>query len=365
MGITVRNLVKSYGPATVIDTIGFDVADGEFVTLLGPSGCGKTTTLRCIAGLDTPNGGTIAINGRIVSDAAAGIFVPPHRRDLGMVFQSYAIWPHLTVAQNVAFPLTVKGQRDTADAVRWALDIVGMGHLADRRPSELSGGQQQRVALARAIAGRPQLLLFDEPLSNLDARLRDRTRLEISRIQRELRVPALYVTHDQTEALSMSDRVIVLEAGRVVQEGHPRDLYHRPVNRFVADFIGGANFLEVHRAENGWQLTDGTAIEVDPGSDAGAHGPHVALLRPEAILLDAGSPPRPGVNRLTGRVLGSMYLGPTIEYVVAVGTAEIRAFSREELPPGSPATLTFAAQDCRLVTDGRALTQTPISEQTA
>ena len=155
MGVTVRNLVKSFGPLTVIHAISFDVADGEFVTLLGPSGCGKTTTLRCIAGLDAPTSGTIAINGHTVSDPANNLFVPPHERDLGMVFQSYAVWPHLTVAQNVAFPLTVKGQRDTGPGVAWALDIVGMTKLANRRPSELSGGQQQRVALARAIAARP------------------------------------------------------------------------------------------------------------------------------------------------------------------------------------------------------------------
>ncbi len=356
MGITVRNLVKSYGSATVINAISFDVAEGEFVTLLGPSGCGKTTTLRCIAGLDTPNGGAIAINGRVVSDAGSGVFVPPHQRDLGMVFQSYAIWPHLTVAQNVAFPLMVKGERDTGPAVAWALGVVGMTQLADRRPSELSGGQQQRVALARAIAGRPQVLLFDEPLSNLDARLRDRTRLEISRIQRELKVPALYVTHDQTEALSMSDRVIVMEAGTVVQEGRPRDLYHQPVNRFVADFIGSANFLDVRRVGRQWQLADGTPIQVDPVSDAGGTRPQVALLRPESIRLDGDTAPEQdaALNRLTGRVLGRMYLGPHIEYVVEVAGAQIRAFSRRDMPTGSPATLTFAAHDCRLVDDGAA-----------
>ena len=353
MGITIRGLVKSYGSTTVINAISFDVADGEFVTLLGPSGCGKTTTLRCIAGLDTPDAGVIAINGRVVSDAAAGVFVAPHRRDLGMVFQSYAIWPHLTVAQNVAFPLTVKGERNTGPAVGWALKIVGMTHLADRRPSELSGGQQQRVALARAIAGRPQVLLFDEPLSNLDARLRDRTRAEISRIQRELKVPALYVTHDQTEALSMSDRVIVMDAGTVVQEGTPRELYHQPVNRFVADFIGSANFLDVRRVGRQWQLADGTPIEVDPASDVGGTLPQLALLRPEAIRLEpsAITEPDPALNRLTGRVLSGMYLGPHIEYVVEVGGTQIRAFSRQELAPGSPATLTFAAHDCRLVND--------------
>ena len=354
MGITVRGLVKSYGEATVINAISFEVAEQEFVTLLGPSGCGKTTTLRCIAGLDTPNGGSISINGRVVSDATDGVFVPPHLRDLGMVFQSYAIWPHLTVAQNVAFPLTVKGEKNTAEPVAWALDVVGMGHLAQRRPSELSGGQQQRVALARAIAGRPQVLLFDEPLSNLDARLRDRTRLEISRIQRELKVPALYVTHDQTEALSMSDRVIVMEAGTIVQEGAPRDLYHRPANKFVGDFIGGANFLDVRQVDGGWQLLDGTPIQVALHSAPDPARRQVALLRPESIRLDGdgGHAPDGALNRLTGQVVSSMYLGPHIEYLIEAGGAQLRAFSRRELPEGSQATLLFAADDCRLVDDG-------------
>jgi iron(III) transport system ATP-binding protein len=352
MGISVKNLVKSFGALTVIHSISFDVADGEFVTLLGPSGCGKTTTLRCIAGLDTPSSGTIAINGETVSDPANDLFVPPHERDLGMVFQSYAVWPHLTVAENVAFPLTIKGERDVASGVAWALDIVGMSKLAKRRPSELSGGQQQRVALARAIAARPQLLLFDEPLSNLDARLRDRTRLEISRIQRELKVPALYVTHDQTEALSMSDRIIVMEAGRIVQEGDPRALYQQPVNRFVADFIGGANFLHVQRVGRKWQLENGLPLEVDPATDRDDGRSKIALLRPEAIRLDATAAPETGgQNRLTGRVVGGMYLGPHVEYIVEVGADRLRAYSRTALPLGSPAVLTFDACDCRLVDD--------------
>jgi iron(III) transport system ATP-binding protein len=357
MGVSIKNLVKSFGTLTVIHSISFDVADGEFVTLLGPSGCGKTTTLRCIAGLDTPSSGTIAINGETVSDPANNLFVPPHERDLGMVFQSYAVWPHLTVAENVAFPLNVKGDRDVAAGVAWALDIVGMSKLAKRRPSELSGGQQQRVALARAIAARPQLLLFDEPLSNLDARLRDRTRLEISRIQRELKVPALYVTHDQTEALSMSDRVIVMEAGRIVQEGDPRELYQKPVNRFVADFIGGANFLHVQRVGRQWQLENGSPLAVDPTTDRDDGRSKIALLRPEAIRLDETSGPAlSGQNRLTGRVVGGMYLGPHVEYIVEVGADRLRAYSRSALAPGSPAILTFDARDCRLVDD------TPLTE---
>ena len=349
MGISVRDLVKSYGNVRVIHAISIDVAEGEFVTLLGPSGCGKTTTLRAIAGLEVPNGGSITINGRVVSDAGKGLFVPPHERNLGMVFQSYAIWPHLTVAQNVAFPLTVRGERKAGPAVAWALDVVGMGPFAERRPSELSGGQQQRVALARAIAGRPQLLLFDEPLSNLDARLRDRTRTEISRIQRELHVPALYVTHDQTEALSMSDRVIIMQAGRVVQQGRPETLYSEPANRFVADFIGNANFLPVQRDGNTWRLPDGTAILLGGAPDM--EGEPVALLRPEAIRLEPAEPgvAGPGHNRLSGTVQAGAYLGAHIEYVVEVAGTRVRAFSRVALAPGSPVVLGFAAADCRLV----------------
>jgi iron(III) transport system ATP-binding protein len=352
MGVAVRNLVKSFGTVTVIHAISFDVADGEFVTLLGPSGCGKTTTLRCIAGLDVPSGGRIEINGEAASDPARNLFVPPHQRDLGMVFQSYAVWPHLTVAENVAFPLTVKGERDVASGVAWALEVVGMSGLAKRRPSELSGGQQQRVALARAIAARPQLLLFDEPLSNLDARLRDRTRLEISRIQRELNVPTIYVTHDQTEALSMSDRIIVMEAGRIVQEGKPRELYDEPVDRFVADFIGSANFLHVRRVGRQWQLENGASLAVDPATDRDDGRTKIALLRPEAIRLDEPSATTvAGENRLAGRIVSGMYLGPHVEYLVDVGSDRLRVYSRRALAPGSAAVLSFDARDCRLVDD--------------
>ncbi len=351
MGISVRDLVKVYGQSTVIKGISFEVADGEFVTLLGPSGCGKTTTLRSIAGLDTIDGGEIRINEKIVSNTATGIFVPPHERNLGMVFQSYAVWPHLTVAQNVAFPLTVRGIRDTTEAVKWALDIVGMYELANRRPSELSGGQQQRVALARAIAGKPQVLLFDEPLSNLDARLRDRTRTEISRIQRELKVPAIYVTHDQTEALSMSDRIIVMSAGLTIQDGSPKQIYHQPVNRFVADFIGNANFLQVRQQSGQWTLPDGTVLSVCPETQH-AHGDQVtALVRPEAIQVECDPVVRTqhDVNRVTGTVLSSMFLGQHIEHVVSVAGLELRAFSRTPLEVGRAITLSFHANDCRLL----------------
>ena len=353
MGISVRDLVKVYGQSTVIKGISFDVADGEFVTLLGPSGCGKTTTLRCIAGLDTIDGGEIRINEQVVSNTATGVFVPPHERNLGMVFQSYAVWPHLTVAQNVAFPLTVKGVRDTAEAVKWALDIVGMNDLAARRPSELSGGQQQRVALARAIAGKPQVLLFDEPLSNLDARLRDRTRAEISRIQRELKVPAIYVTHDQTEALSMSDRIIVLSAGLTIQDGVPKQIYHEPVNRFVADFIGNANFLPVQQQSEQWALPDGTPLLVCPDTKHLQGDKITALVRPEAIQVEhqPKAEAQPDINRVTGTVLSSVFLGQHIEHLVSVSGLELRAFSRTPLTVGSEITISFHANDCRLLSE--------------
>jgi len=355
MTISVRNLVKSYNGTTVIKGISFEVAAGEFVTLLGPSGYGKTTTLRCIAGLETISEGQIRINDLTVSDAAQDIFVAPNERHLGMVFQSYAVWPHMTVAQNVAFPLTVRGRKDTARDVKWALDIVGMGPLAERRPSELSGGQQQRVALARAIAGHPDLLLFDEPLSNLDARLRDRTRLEISRIQRELKVPALYVTHDQTEALSMSDRIIVMESGHVMQEGTPEAIYHAPVNRFVADFIGNANFLNVRRDGDQWLVADGTALQVHAQPEGDRDRPLSALVRPEAIRIErreanAGATAHAsGVNCLTGVVIRTVFLGAYIEHIVDIAGRQVRAHTREFIPAGTPINLVFNAADCRLV----------------
>ena len=349
MAISVTGLLKSFGPLTVIRSISFELAGNEFLTLLGPSGCGKTTTLRCIAGLDVPDGGVIEIDGQVLSDPAGGVFVPPQERRLGMVFQSYAIWPHLTVAENVAFPLTVRGVRNTAEPVRWALGVVGMEALAGRRPSELSGGQQQRVALARAIVGEPKVLLFDEPLSNLDARLRDRTRAEISRIQRELGVPAVYVTHDQAEALAMSDRVIVMNAGEIVQQGSPRALYRHPANRFVADFLGQANFLALRADGGSWRMPDGTPIQISAEDTAGAAGgSRVAVLRPEAVALVAGAA-EARANALPGRVVEATYLGPWVECLVETGGAQIRALSREDLPPGADVLVTFSPEDCSLL----------------
>ena len=227
--VQIRGIQKAFGSTQVIRGVDIDIPDGQFAVLVGPSGCGKSTLLRMLAGLEEISEGEIAIDGRVVNN------VQPKERDIAMVFQNYALYPHMTVRDNMAFSLMLAKVDKTAigERVKRAADILGLGELLERYPRQLSGGQRQRVAMGRAIVRDPKLFLFDEPLSNLDARLRDRTRLEISRIQRELKVPALYVTHDQTEALSMSDRVIVMDSGRIVQEGTPRDLYQQPVNRFV------------------------------------------------------------------------------------------------------------------------------------
>lgn len=351
MGIRVTNLLKVYGSTTIVHGTSFTVDDGEFVTLLGPSGCGKTTTLRCIAGLERTNGGTIEIDGQVVSDAQRDIFVAPHERNLGMVFQSYAIWPHMSVAENVAFPLTVRGIRDTKEAVAWALDIVGLSAMANRQPSEISGGQQQRVALARAIVGKPKVLLFDEPLSNLDARLRDRTRAEISRIQKELSIPAVYVTHDQAEALSMSDRIIVMDGGRIVEEGAPRTLYRRPNSRFTADFIGAANFLSVVYRDQAWFAPDGSALRISGFQSGDSGETRELVLRSETLCLQArtDSPLNDGFNALQGTVESLQYMGPHIEYSIDVSGVALNVLSTEEFTKGSPVCITFRAEDARLL----------------
>lgn len=354
MSISVKSLVKVYGTNTVVDGVTFEVAKGEFVSLLGPSGCGKTTTLRCIAGLEDANGGEIAITGETVSAPARRIMSPPNSRDVGMVFQSYAVWPHMTVAENVAFPLKIRKQaaKDVEQRVDWALDIVGLKALRERQPSQLSGGQQQRVALARAIVGRPRVLLFDEPLSNLDAKLRDTTRAEIRRLQRELDIAALYVTHDQAEALSMSDRVIVMDKGVIQQAGTPKELYRRPVNKFVADFVGVASFIDVARADanDGWTLPDGTLIRADSSAALAARS-HQLMLRPEAVsLAPIGTQfPGDGIQTLTGRVRETSYLGAYSEYLVEAGGAHVRVHANEDIAPGTDVTMAFRTVDARIV----------------
>jgi iron(III) transport system ATP-binding protein len=241
--LDVRDLVIRYGPVTAVNGVSFSAREGEFVSLLGPSGCGKTTTLRCIAGLESAHSGEIRIGSDIV--ARAGREVPPEKRGVNMVFQSYAVWPHMTVSDNVAYGLRGVAQAEAKRRTEEALRLVGLSGFGDRYGTELSGGQQQRVAVARAVVTEPRLLLFDEPLSNLDAGLRERMRVELLQLHRRLGRTSIYVTHDQSEAMAMSDRIILMDKGRIVQEGGPRELYERPASRFAASFLGNANLLEV------------------------------------------------------------------------------------------------------------------------
>jgi ABC-type Fe3+/spermidine/putrescine transport system ATPase subunit len=358
MSISVQNLVKGYGSLTVVHGISFEVAKGEFVSLLGPSGCGKTTTLRCIAGLEDANGGLIRIGDDVVSAPDRNILVPAHDRQIGMVFQSYAIWPHMTVGENVGFPLSIRKVPPIvlAKQVDEALAIVGLGALKDRHPSQLSGGQQQRVALARAIVGRPRILLFDEPLSNLDAKLREGTRAEIRRLQRELDIAAVYVTHDQEEALSMSDRVIVMDGGRIQQAGSPKEIYRWPVNRFVADFVGRASFIDVLHKGAGWTTPDGTVIEVKNDLPDRA-GRYQAMLRPEKIEITEGDAPAQRGCRLPGRICQSHYLGAFTEYVVEAGGTKVKVHSHRDFDVGAAVTLLFSPDNCCLVPASEELAQ--------
>ena len=350
MGIKVQNLVKRFGDRTIIDHITFDIADGELVSLLGPSGCGKTTTLRCIAGLETPEEGRIEIDDEVVFDSARGIMVEPYHRSIGMVFQSYAIWPHLTVFQNVAFPLQVRHRprAEVESRVMRALEMVGLASFRDRSSQQLSGGQQQRVAVARAIVHSPAALLFDEPLSNLDAKLRDRTRAEIRRLQRELHDATVYVTHDQGEALSLSDRILVMGEGRIHQAGTPQVIYGDPQDVFVADVVGATNFFEVdiQRADpNHFRCValDGTMIHAN--GRVAAPGPGRVMVRPDRLVIEPDSGDADGPNRLRGTVLQRLFLGGHFEYAVAVGSTLVRVFSTVRVEEEARVVVSFAPQD--------------------
>jgi iron(III) transport system ATP-binding protein len=347
-GATVRldAITKRFGSTLAVDAVSLTVEPGEFLTLLGPSGCGKTTTLRVVAGLEEPTAGRVWIDGEDVTDR------PPHARDITMVFQSYALFPHLSVFENVAYGLRVL--RRPADEVRHrvgeALGLAGIGDLGARAPSALSGGQQQRVALARALVLRPKVLLFDEPLSNLDAKLRKRMRDEIRALQRRTGITALYVTHDQAEALAVSDRIAVMAHGRVEQLGAPADIYRRPLTRFVADFIGEANLFPVAVEESGpWGARvrlGAVRLSVPNGPAPG--GAATLVARPEAIRIQAAAPAPPPDGTLAGEVRQAAYLGAAAEYAVEtdVGVVAVTDALMADglLPAGSRVWLTFAPE---------------------
>jgi putative spermidine/putrescine transport system ATP-binding protein len=318
--VSLRDLTKRYGESVAVEGFSLDIGDGEFVVLLGPSGCGKTTTLRMLAGFIPPTAGAIGIGGRDVTR------MPPWLRNTGLVFQSYALFPHMTAAENVAFGLQMRKlpPADIAARVREALDMVRLASLAERLPRALSGGQQQRVALARALAVRPDVLLLDEPLSNLDAKLRAEVRVEIRELQQRLGLTTVMVTHDQEEALTMADRLVVMAEGRIRQIGSQSDLYERPADRFVADFVGRSNFLDGAIEAGATFRSRGGAVFKVSAQGAGAAAATFAI-RPEQVSIQRkrlARTPVHGVNWLEGRVAMTSYLGPGIDVHVALAGGE-------------------------------------------
>jgi iron(III) transport system ATP-binding protein len=324
-GVVFEHVSKLYGEVRAVDDVSFEVASGELVTLLGPSGCGKTTTLRMVAGLEAPSSGRVLIGGADVTRR------PANERDVSMVFQSYALFPHMNVLENVCYgPRSMGIDRAKARAMAQAkLAMLGLDNLGDRLPSELSGGQQQRVAVARSLVLEPAVLLFDEPLSNLDAKLRRRVRQEIRELQQSLALTVIYVTHDQEEALAVSDRIIVMDRGRIAQQGAPRELYEAPASRFLADFIGDANLVDgelTHGSDGARFAAHGVAVPVR--ADGLAPGAATIAIRPNALSIVP-----PGAGVLSGRCMRAAYLGGRMEYVVATAWGELLVFDTDVRSP--------------------------------
>ncbi|MBI4526261.1 MAG: ABC transporter ATP-binding protein [Deltaproteobacteria bacterium] len=348
--LRVKNLRKTYamaeGRVEAVRGVSFDVDPGVFLTLLGPSGCGKTTTLRCVAGLETPDSGEIYVGEQAVFVGNRGVLVPAYRRGVGMVFQSYAIWPHMTVAENVSFPLVHGGfkvpKSKVNEKVRKALELVGLGALENRPAPLLSGGQQQRVSLARALVYEPKLLLLDEPLSNLDAKLREEMRLELREIVRRLKISTLYVTHDQEEALVLSDHIAVMSEGQILQQGSPRDIYLNPQHPFVANFVGSANFIDgaIDEAKNGhYGFAVGTAlgpISCPLPSDVKIGERVSVVFRPEDVLIHIDAE-RSRTNMFPGVLERVIFVGKRTHCEIRSGSLLLHseASARTEMQQGS------------------------------
>jgi putative spermidine/putrescine transport system ATP-binding protein len=343
--VDIRQISKNYGPNTVVRNLDLEIEKGEFISLLGPSGCGKTTVLRMIAGFEKPNAGHITVDGEDVTH------LNPAQRNVGMVFQAYALFPNMTIAENVAFGLKVAGKSvsEIKSRVAEMLELVKLPQLGDRYPYQLSGGQQQRIALARALAISPRILLLDEPLSALDAKIRVSLREEIRSVQRKLGITTVFVTHDQEEALSMSDRVVVMSEGRIEQLGTPLEIYNQPKTRFVASFVGTLTilFAKILDPKNGLLSIDNQSVATT-STLTGATGQDISVaLRPEAVALGKG---RASVNRLQAHVTDVNFLGSIVRVKMRLGTQDISLDMFNQVsnkPPiaGSPVTITFEPAD--------------------
>ncbi len=357
MPVSVSNLVKSFGGAPAVDDVSFTVEDGSFCALLGPSGSGKTTVLRMLAGLETPDAGRIEVHGRLVFGERR--VVPAEDRDVGMVFQDYALWPHMTVAQNIGFGLRLRRLSRTAveKQTAEALERVRLTGLDKRYPDQLSGGQQQRVAIARALATRPRLLLLDEPLSNLDAALREEMRVELVQLLKDQGITAIYVTHDRVEALAMADVIVVMRDGRIAQVGPPEALYTRPANTFIAGFLGAATFVpgEGVAASGGEQVVHhgDLVLRGVPGEGLAAGSRAVAMLRPEDGVLSAAPPSAEeaeGCNVLAGEIVYSEFLGGRWRHVVALGEdVKVHVLTPSRAPAQRQVWLLFPVEHCVLL----------------
>jgi iron(III) transport system ATP-binding protein len=362
--LKVKNLAKTFvmeeGRVEAVRDVSFEVPEGRFLTLLGPSGCGKTTTLRCVAGLENPDNGEIHIGERPVFLGARGLVIPTHKRGVGMVFQSYAIWPHLSVSENVAFPLVHGGfkvpKRQVKEKVRRALELVGLGHLEQRPAPLLSGGQQQRVSLARALVYEPRLLLLDEPLSNLDLKLRVEMRIELRELINRLKISTLYVTHDQEEALVLSDRIAVMCDGQILQEGVPREIYRNPQHPFVATFVGNANIVD-GRVEGREDESGRIVVRTTMGQLVCALTQDIAtgdlvsiVFRPEDVLIQTDSQ-RQRTNTFSGVVERTIFVGNKTQCEIVVDNVVVHSEtnSHADLQRGKVVTVEIPSEHIRVL----------------
>jgi spermidine/putrescine ABC transporter ATP-binding subunit len=354
--LQLRQLCKAFGSTKAVDRVSFDVAAGAFVSLLGPSGSGKTTTLNLIAGFLAPDAGDILLDERSIAD------VPPHKRNIGMVFQSYSLFPHMTVSENVGFPLRMRSRlsrRDAANRITETLTLVQLAHLGERYPRQLSGGQQQRVAMARALVSHPRLLLMDEPLGALDKKLREQMQVEVKRIHKSVGTTVIYVTHDQSEALTMSDLVVVMHHARIAQIGTPRTLYEAPTSLFVADFLGDSNLLAATLVDAAGdqlvaKLDNGTLVHAARGNFAGSPGERVVvMIRPEDMAVGARMERGEGHETLAGRIREIRYHGDAFKLEVAIGEAVVKVrMARADgvgMEPGRQVLLTWKAAAARIL----------------